>query len=352
MTLSSAAAFALAASCCAFGQAYTIDTLTAAHGPQSVAVDASGNLYYATQDNVVLRLDAAKAAPVEVAGGLRNPTGIAVDAGGVLYIADSDNNRVRKVSGGTAVTVAGGGNVLGDNGPATKAQLRNPTGVAVDAAGNLYIADSGNNRIRKVNAKGVITTIAGNGSPTPVYGGDNGPAIGAQLNEPYGIALDAAGALYIAELGDNRIRKVANGVITTVAGNGTEGFAGDGGPAPRAELCDPYSVSLDAAGALYIADFCNARIRKVANGVIATIAGNGAGGYSGDKGPAASAQLAVPEGVAVDAAGHVYIADSGNDRIRILTPSAPVARSSAAAVEWASRPAPPAGDPLGAPAFF
>jgi sugar lactone lactonase YvrE len=347
MTLPSVAVLTLVVSSVAWGQTYAIDTFAGGssakipgtsaslRGPQSVAVDAAGNVYFATQDNLVLRLDAAKSALVQVAGNLsagfsgdngpaikaqlRHPTGVAVDAAGNLYIADSDNNRVRKVSGGVIATVAGGGNLLGDSGQATKAQLHSPTGVAVDAAGNLYIADSGDNRIRKVSPKGIITTVAGTGSPTPTFGGDNGPATSAQLNNPYGVAVDAAGSLYIAELGDDRIRKISGGVITTVVGNGTEGFAGDNGPATSAELCNPYGIAVDAAGALYIADFCNARIRKVANGTIATIAGNGTGGFGGDKGPATAAQLTIPEGVAVDAAGHVYIADTGNDRIRVLT---------------------------------
>jgi sugar lactone lactonase YvrE len=342
MRLASAAILAWLASATAYGQPYAIDTFAGGgaaglHGPQSVAADPAGDVYFTTQDNMVMRADASKGVPAVVAGNgspgfsgdggpaaqarLRSPTGVAVDASGNLYIADTDNNRVRKVSGGVITTVAGGGNLLGDNGQATKAQLHGPTGVAVDAAGNLFIADSGDNRVRKVNAKGVITTVAGTGSPTPAYGGDNGPATSAQLNNPYSVALDAAGNVYIAELGDDRIRKVANGVITTVAGNGTEGFGGDGGPATGAKLCNPYEVALDAAGSLYIADFCNARIRKVANGTITTIAGNGTGGFGGDKGPAAEAQFTTPEGVAVDASGRIYIADTGNDRIRVLTPA-------------------------------
>jgi sugar lactone lactonase YvrE len=151
--------------------------------------------------------------------------------------------------------------------------------------------------------------------------------------------VDSAGSLYIAELGGDRIRKVSNGVIATVAGNGTEGYAGDNGPAAGAQLCAPYGIAVDAAGGLYIADFCNVRIRKVANGAITTIAGNGTAGFGGDNGPAASAQLAVPEGVAVDAAGRVYIADTGNDRIRVLTPSP--AAPSAAARQWGQPGYPP-----------
>lgn len=342
MTLPSATVLCLALSCCAWGQTYAIDTLAGGnasgtlHGPQSVAMDTDGSLFLTTQDNLVLRRDAATGALVTVAGNgtagyggdngpaakaqLRNPSGVAVDAGGNIYIADTDNGRVRKVSGGVITTVAGGGTMLGDGGPATKARLGNPTGVAVDPDGNLYIADTHDNRIRRV-AKGVITTVAGTGSPTPSVTGDNGPATKADLNNPYGITVDAAGSLYITELGGDRVRKIAGGVISTVAGNGTEGFAGDNGPATAAQLCNPYGVALDAAGALYIADFCNARIRRIANGVITTIAGNGTGGFGGDKGPAGAAQLTIPEGVAVDRAGRVYIADTGNDRIRVLTPS-------------------------------
>jgi uncharacterized protein (TIGR03437 family) len=183
----------------------------------------------------------------------------------------------------------------------------------------LYIADTDNARIRKVS-NGVITTVAGNG--THGYGGDYGPATSAQLGSPYGVAVDPVGSLYIADTYCNCIREVSNGVITTVAGNGTAGFSGDGGPATRAELQQPWGVAVDAAGSLYIADLDNLRIRKVSSGVITTVAGGG--DQFGDNGPATGAQLA-GAGVAVDSAGNVYIADNGNNRIRLLTPGTPPA---------------------------
>jgi uncharacterized protein (TIGR03437 family) len=220
----------------------------------------------------------------------------------------------------TINTFAGNGTIgySGDNGPATSAQLNQPGGVAVDAAGNVYIADTVNNRIRKV-ANGVISTVAGNG--TLGYSGDDGPATSAQLSWPEGVAVDSAGNLYVADQNNNRIRKVSNGVITTVAGNGMPGSSGDNGPATSARLYGPRGVAVDSAGNLYIADTSNQRIRKVLNGVITTAAGNGPdlygnGGYSGDNGPATSARLNQPWGVAVDFAGNLFIADYGNNRIR------------------------------------
>ena len=246
---------------------------------------------------------------------LYDPTGVALDAAGNLYIADLVNNRVRKVSAGIITTVAGNRNqgFSGDGGPAASASLFYPSAVAVDAAGNLYIADKYNNRIRKVSG-GIITTIAGNG--TAGYSGDGGPATSASLYSPSGVAVDLGGNLYIADLMNSRIRKVSGGFIATVAGNGNFGFSGDGGPATSASLFDPSAVAVDAAGNLYIADSGNSRIRKVSGGFIATVAGGGTSGFSGDGGPATSASLGVPEGVAVDPVGNLYISDEGNHRIR------------------------------------
>jgi len=292
--------------------------------PQSVALDSAGNLYIADTANSRIR-KVSNGVITTVAGDgtfgfsgdngpatsaqLNGPVCVAVDSAGNLYIADQPNQRIRKVSNGLITTVVGGGASIGDNGPATNAQFA-PSGIAVDIAGNLYIADWEQNRIRKVT-NGVIATVAGNG--TQGFSGDNGPATSAQLNQPAGVAVDSAGNLYIADEGNNRIRKVTNGVITTMAGNGTSGFSGDGGSATSAQLSGPGGLALDSAGSLYIAEY--ARIRKISNGVIATVAGNGIWGFSGDGGPATSAQI-IDGGIAVDSAGNLYIADTNNYRVR------------------------------------
>ncbi len=241
---------------------------------------------------------------------LNAPFGIAADSAGNFYIADTFNGRIREVTGGVIRTLAGGGLSVGDNGPAASAQLNNPGGVGLDSAGNLYIADTGDALIRKVT-NGVITTVAGDRVGS--FSGDNGPAISASLYIPIGVATDSAGNLYIADQDNHRIRKVANGVITTVAGNGIEGYSGDNGPATNAELAFPAAVVVDSAGNLYIADENNNRVRKVASGVITTVAGNGTAGFSGDNGPATSAQLFGPSGLALDSAGDLYIADGSTN---------------------------------------
>ena len=251
--------------------------------------------------------------------------GLVSDGAGNILVADTFNNRIRRVDAMTGIitTVAGSGepSFLGDGGPATKAALLGPAGVVADAADNLYVADTVNSRVRRVDAvTGIVTTVAGTGSRS--FSGDGGPASEAGLSIPTGVAVDRAGDLFIADSGNNRIRKVevATGDIETVAGSGATGFgagsfSGDGGLATDARLFFPEGVAVDGIGNLFIADSGNSRIRKVdaATGVITTVAG---GGVMGDGGPATDALLFFPEGVAVDKSGNLFITDTGNNRVR------------------------------------
>ena len=255
-----------------------------------------------------------------LAAELDQPAGVTVDTAGNIYIADYDNNRIRKVTNGIITTVAGGGKSgLGDGGLATSAELGGPAGVTVDASGNIYIAEQVNNRIRKVTPNGIITTVAGGGN-IPVFSGlgDGGLATSAVLSDPTGVAVDASGNIYIDDFLNNRIRKVdTNGIINTIAGGGTSGALGDGGLATSAELSDPLGIAIDSNGNIYIADAGNYRIRKVdTNGIISTVAGNGTQGYSGDNSAAIAAELSYVESVAVDALGNIYIGDGGNSVVR------------------------------------
>ena len=274
----------------------------------SVAVDSAGNLYFAAdagmEGNFVLELAAGASIPTVVASGFGNYTdylniGVAVDGAGNVYVANPNFSTVTKTPPGTTVGTivagvssdTGNGGYSGDNGPATNAEANLPYAVAVDGGSNLYIADTNNNRVRKVSvASGIITTVAGNG--TAGYSGDNGPATSAELNSPQGLAVDAAGNLYILDTKNNRIRKVAavSGMIPTVAGNGTAGYTGDGGPATSAEVNAPQGLAIDAAGDLYLTDTVDNVVRMVNGaGIITSVAGNGTADGSGDNGPALGA---------------------------------------------------------------
>ncbi len=260
------------------------------------------------------------------------PQALAVRGDGSIFIADTANNRIRRVDPhGVITTVAGTGDPTfsGDGGPAVDAGLDAPAGVAVGFGGRLLIADSGNNRIREVSDTGIITTFAGTGDVG--YLGDGGPATSAEFDRPQGIAVDAEDDVFIADTVNDRIRKVdSDGLITTVAGDGVRGFAGDGQEATQAAIdlaTGPFNsagqaIAVDSSLDLFIADALNNRIRRIdVHGVITTVAGDGEEGYSGDQGPATGARLDLPLGVAVAQDGAVYIADSGDNRIRRVSPS-------------------------------
>jgi RHS repeat-associated protein len=255
-----------------------------------------------------------------------NPSDVAVAPDGSVLIADSGNNRIRRVGpDGLITTLAGTGvpGYSGDGGPATAARLYSPSGVAVAADGSVLIADPGNHRIRRIGPDGLITTLVGTG----VYGysGDGGPATRAQLRSPYGVAVAPDGSVLIADSNNHRIRRVGpDGLITTLAGTGVQGYSGDGGPATQATFGRPYGVAVAPDGSVLIADAGNHRIRRVGpDGLMTTLAGTGVQGYSGDGGPATRATFWYPYGVAVAPDGSVFIADSANSRIRRVAPSLP-----------------------------
>jgi sugar lactone lactonase YvrE len=253
------------------------------------------------------------------------PFALAADGSGNIYFADMNNHRIRRIdANGNITTVAGNGQqgFFGDGGSATSAALNHPSAVALDVSGNLYIADSGNHRVRIVS-NGTIATFAGNG--TAAFSGDGGAAISASLNFPRGVVVDGGGNVYIADTNNQRIRKVTGSVISSIAGNGEQDFTGDGGPATSASLDTPTAVAVDTIGNLLIADSNNHRIRKVTAGTITTLAGNGSAAFTGDGGPATSATLAYPLGVSTDSAGNVYIADSDNHVIRRISPGGIIA---------------------------
>jgi sugar lactone lactonase YvrE len=251
-----------------------------------------------------------------------NPRALAQDSAGRLYIADALNNRVRRVDPATNVTTTyagtGSGGFAGDGGTATAAKLLFPTGVVADASDTIYIADSGNNRIRAVSTSGIITTVAGNG--TYGYAGDGGAATAAMLASPSKLTRATDGSIVFADTNNNRIRRLSGGIITTIAGNGNTGFSGDGGPATAASLTSPADMTYDTAGNLYIADTLNCRVRRVAAGTntISTVAGTGFCAFGGDNGPATAAWINDPGGIVLDNRGSLFIADEVNRRVRAV----------------------------------
>jgi uncharacterized protein (TIGR03437 family) len=303
--------------------------------PDGLALDGKGGVTIADTGDSRIRSVPSSQTIANLAGnGVRGsstgelffPRAGTYDASGNLLFADQENNRVMRLPVGSAIQVVAGSGTegfSGDGAQANQAKLNDPTGVAVDAAGNVYIADQGNARIRMVDASGNISTFAGNGNPT--FLGDSGAAKSAQL-DPYDLAIDSAGNLYVADFFNHRIRKInlATKIITTVAGIGTPGLSGDGGLATGAQLKFPTGVAVDASGNLYIADAGNSVVRRVSasSGIITTIAGNGKFGFNAETGTAIGVSID-PERVAVDSSGGVYIADQFNDRIRKLTLQVP-----------------------------
>jgi len=327
--------------------------LTSPHG---LAIDASGNLWIADAlnhrirrvDSVTGVVTTAVGNPrcfqgrcdgsfsgdggLAVAAELNDPRAVAVDAEGNLFISDTNNHRVRrvdKITGIISTVVGSWRGFSGDGGPARNAELNEPWGIAVDASGNLFIADSGNGRIRRVDRlSGIISTVAGRGRG--VSSGDSYPATVAGLPQPIAVCVDPSGNLFIAS--EHSIRRVdhATGIITTVAGGNGRGLSGDGGPAVKAQISNAQAIAEDSSGNLFIADTGNLRIRLVDHdtGIITTLVGTGAQGYQGDGGPATSADVTLLLGAAVDDAGNLFIADAGNNRIRRIQMGRP--RSSAA----------------------
>lgn len=318
-------------------------TLAQLSVPGGVAVDVSGNLYIADASNQVIRKVDAFGTITTFAGTsgvsgysgdggaavsakLNLPYGVGTDPSGNVYIVDMNNSVIRKVNTlGVISTVAGNGlsGFSGDGFDATNAQLNYPSGIAIDASGNMFISDQGNNRVRKVTSLGIISTYAGTGLAG--YSGDNGPALAADLSAPWGVALDAGGNLYIADMGNHAVRMVDGSLnIYSYAGIGIGGYSGDLGAASAAKLSHPCGVATDGAGNLFISDADNYVVRKVdALHYITTYAGNGTMGYSGDGGPALLAQFNTPPqgGICTDGAGDVFVGDWHNWTVREITPT-------------------------------
>jgi uncharacterized protein (TIGR03437 family) len=317
--------------------------------PAALAIGPDGSLYIADITNHRIRRIAPNGTVSTVAGNgvatfggdggpgtaasLREPTGVVVDRQGNVFIADAANSRIRKVdTNGVITTIAGTGvgSFSGDGGPATAATLQCPTRVALDGFENLYIADQCNHRIRKIDRNGIITTVAGSGTPGAQFGGfsgDGGAATGAQFKHPTSVTIDRGGNIYVTDQQNHRIRRVAaNGTVTTIAGSGVQGFSGDGGQATAAATNQPGTVAVDSTGNVYFADNLAHRIRKVdRNGIITTVVGNGVASSTGDGGPPSAATVNNPFGITLDDQGNLYVVESSGNRIRKVTGFAPVA---------------------------
>jgi len=296
--------------------------------PSGVAVDHAGSIYVAdsgnrrigkVSDGIINAVSVFETAALAVA-----PSRIQLDPEGNLYIADTRDYLVRQLTtAGRTRTVAGTGapGFSLSTRRATSTPLSHPVGMAADGMGNLYIADELSHRVLRVTADGEMKLVAGTGIQG--FAGDDGAATLAQLSSPVALAVDGFGGLYIADAGNHRIRFIApNGTIRTIAGTGLPGASGDGGAAVSAQLISPAGLVADFMGNLYIADTGNNRVLKIGReGIVNVIAGTGQAGYSGDNGPAIAAQLNAPQAIAIDAEGNLYVADTGNNRIRKLTPT-------------------------------
>jgi uncharacterized protein (TIGR03437 family) len=326
-------------------------TAASLSSPRGIAFDAQGNIYIADRFNHRVRRVTPSGTITTFAGTgvagfsgdgglaanaqLNQPEDIWIDAGGTVYIADSSNHRIRRVAvNGIITTVAGVGidSFNGDGIPAVNAQLNRPTSLVVDASGNIFLADSSNQRIRRVAVNGIISTVAGTG--VEGYSGDGGSATAATLRFPVGLAIDNSGNLYIADAGNHVIRRVsASGTITTVVGTGAGAgtdqgtFSGDGGAATSAGLNTAEDVAVDSLDTLFVADSANYRIRRVSGGIITTIAGTGLDGFSGDGGAATSATLNFPWSLSLDASGNLFLGDMFNHRVRRISGAGSAAAS-------------------------
>lgn len=305
--------------------------------PLSAGSDASGNYYIGANNGTVRKINTSGLITVFAGTGTTGMSGdggpataaqiggindIYVDNSGNFFLSDASNNRILKINtAGVISTVAGTGTAgyTGDGGPATAAKLTTPASVRGDNSGNLYISDYGNNVIRKISASGIITTIGGDG--TSGFSGDGGPATAAKLNGPADIYRDGSGNIYIADRNNKRVRKInASGTIETIAGTGTTGFAGDGGPATAAQMSFPISVTMDCAGNLYVADILDRRVRRIGtDGIITTIAGTGVAGGAGEGVPATAGQISSANRIRINNDGDMLIADAGVNRIRKVT---------------------------------